>query len=334
VSARTPTAAELGSVGDRLIVTREDGRRLEVFAAAPTAGPALILCHGTPGCGLISRTWSEACAEHGVRLVSYSRPGYGASTRLPERTVADCAADVAAVATAVGARRFYVLGHSGGGSHALACAALLPDRVLATAVIAAAAPWGTAGLDWLDGQVEENVEEFQAAREGGRRLAALLEDWREEMLAGGSGDGDADGSDDGSGDASMSAEEPAAEEPAPSPEAIPSAADRASVTPENAAFADARRRHALAPGIWGWYDDDRTEVVPWGCDPAAIAGPVAVWHGGQDQLVPPAHGRWLAAAIPRARAHLLEDEGHFSILESRLGDVVADLRELDRLRVR
>jgi len=291
----------------RAIVAAAGGRELEVFTAGPADGPAVLLLHGTPSCGMLFDGWVEACAARGVRLVGYSRPGYGASTRHAGRSVADCAADVTVVATALGLRDLCLVGHSGGGSHALACAALLPDRVRAAAVIAGAAPRDAEGLDWLAGQGEENVQEWRAALAGGERLRALLERWREEML---------DGSDDDAGEGTESLG------------SLVSDADRASITPETAAFAAVRRRHALAPGIWGWYDDDLTETKHWGFELRSICVPVAVWHGGQDGFVPYAHGEWLAANVPGAVPRLDPAEGHFSIVDRRFGDVVGDLLAL------
>src|SRR5919201_1547154 len=89
------------------------------------------------------------CAARGLRGVSYSRPGYGDSGRKEGRNFADCAGDVISIADALGAERFYVGGWSGGGPHALACAALLPGRVRAVATIGSVAPYDADGLDWL-----------------------------------------------------------------------------------------------------------------------------------------------------------------------------------------
>ena len=295
---------------EQTAVQTPDGRRLEVFAGGHDGGVPLIWNHGTPSCGMLYRGWVEACASRGLRLVGYSRPGYGESDRHEGRSVADCARDVAAVADALAADRFYVAGHSGGGSHALACAALLGDRVLAAAVIAAAAPRDAGGLDWLAGQGEENVEEFEAALAGGETLRTLLEEWRAEML----------------GESSEAASEaPAAEDAAAALGSLVSDADRAAITPETSAFAAARREHALRPGIWGWFDDDLTETKPWGFELDQITCPVAVWHGGQDRFVPFAHGRWLAANIPGASARLLEGERHFSIVDLKFDRVVDNL---------
>jgi pimeloyl-ACP methyl ester carboxylesterase len=294
------------------ILSLPDGRCLEMFAA-PTEGVPLVLCHGTPGCGMLAGDWVAAAAAHGLRLVGYSRPGYGTSTRRPGRTVADVTDDVHAVAAALGTDRLFVLGHSGGGAHALACAALLSGLVEAAAVVAGAAPRDAQGLDWFAGQHPENVEEFEAAQAGGDALASLLHAWREEILAPPAGTGAEPESADTSGAFDAFLSEP----------------DRAASTSEGRAFAHLRQRHGLAPGIWGWYDDDLTETRHWGFDVRAIATPVSVWHGVQDGFVPLAHGRWLADTIPGARWHPLPDEGHFSLFQGpRFGELLAELRDL------
>jgi pimeloyl-ACP methyl ester carboxylesterase len=254
---------------------------------------------------MLYRGWVDACAERGVRLVGYSRPGYGESDRREGRTMTDCVEDVAAVAEALGFDRFYVLGHSGGGPRALACAALLPDRVLAAATVAGPAPHYAPGLDWLAGQEEENVEEWHAALAGGETLRRLLEEWAAEML---------DESD-----------EPAGSDGVESFESMVSDADRASITPATKAFAAERRGHTLSAGIWGWFDDDIAETLPWGFDLGEIEVPVTVWHGAQDRFVPPAHGEWLANAIRGARLELRPDEGHFSMVDAKFHELVDDL---------
>jgi pimeloyl-ACP methyl ester carboxylesterase len=190
--------------------------------------------------------------------------------------------------------------------HGTPSCALAPERVLSTAVIAGAAPRDAAGLDWFAEQLEDNIKEFRAAASGGETLRRLLEGWRSEMLA------------------------DSAAEPNATFEHFVAEADRRSITPASAAFAAARQRHALSPGIWGWYDDDLTETVPWGFDLGQITVPVSIWHGGQDRYVALAHGRWLADAIPGARGHLLPTEGHFSLFGTRFQDVLDDLTALAR----
>ena len=286
-----------------------DGRRLEVFDAGPEDGELLIMNHGTPGSGMIYRGWAWRCAERGIRLVSYSRPGYGQSTRLEGRSIAHCAQDVAAVADALGADRFYVEGHSGGGAPALACAALLPDRVRAAAVIAGAAPKDAEGFDWWAGNAEENLEEFRAAELGGETLRRLLEVWRHELL-------EPTGDDIDESLASLGS--------------LVSATDRAVVTPELSAFHAARRRHSISTSIWGWFDDDLSEMKPWGFEIGSIDVPVSVWHGEDDNFVPRSHGEWLMTNIPGATRHMLPGEGHWSIKERRLDEVLDVLTDAAR----
>jgi len=138
-------------------VLTPDGRRLAVEVAGPQDGEVVVFHTGTPSAGSLFAPLLEAGAERGLRHVSYSRPGYGDSDRQPGRTIADCTHDVAAIADALGVERFYTTGHSGGGPHALACAALLPDRVNSATTTAGVAPFDAEGLDWLAGMGQENL---------------------------------------------------------------------------------------------------------------------------------------------------------------------------------
>jgi pimeloyl-ACP methyl ester carboxylesterase len=127
-----------------------DGRTLHAYSSG-SGGLTVMWHHGTPNIGAPPEPLFDAAARAGIRWVSYDRPGYGGSTAHPGRNVASAAADVASIADALGIGQFAVLGHSGGGPHALACAALLPGRVLAAVSAAGPAPYGAAGLDWLAG---------------------------------------------------------------------------------------------------------------------------------------------------------------------------------------
>jgi pimeloyl-ACP methyl ester carboxylesterase len=84
-------------------------------------------------------------------------------------------------------------------------------------------------------------------------------------------------------------------------------------------------RQAVANGIWGWFDDDVAFTRPWRFDLAGIEVPVAIWQGGQDRMVPFAHGQWLAAHLPSAQARLLPEEGHLSIAVDKFGQMVGEL---------
>ena len=147
-------------------MTTPAGRTLTVREGGDPRRRAGARPLGTPGSSLLYEPHLRDAAERGIRLFSYDRPGYGASTRSPGRTVADCAADVTAVCDSLGVERLCVWGLSGGGPHALATAALLPDRVAAAAALASVAPFDAEGLDFSTGMGEENVVAFAATVAG------------------------------------------------------------------------------------------------------------------------------------------------------------------------
>jgi pimeloyl-ACP methyl ester carboxylesterase len=158
------------------VLATADGQQLEVLTTGPEDGLVLLFHNGTPG-GLVASTdMATAAAARGLRTVMYARPGYGGSTARPGRRIADAAADAATVLDGLGARQFVTVGWSGGGPHALACAALLPGRCLAAASLAGVAPAHAAGLDWMAGMGPENVDEFTAAGQGETALTTFLEE--------------------------------------------------------------------------------------------------------------------------------------------------------------
>lgn len=281
-----------------------NARVLQVWVEGADAGDVVIWHHGTPGSGVPYRPSDEEAASRGLRLASYSRPGYGTSTRHEGRSVADCAADVASIADALGADRFFTGGGSGGGPHALACAALVPDRVLGVASVSGIVPWGAADIDFLDGMGEANHEEFGAAVDGPEALRAWMDAHWEEWA---------------------DAETP--EEVVASMQDLVSEVDRACVTGEFAEHLVEVARVSLANGYWGWFDDDLAFTRDWGFDPEAIEVPVAIWQGVQDRFVPFAHGEWLAKHIPSARAHLYPEHGHLSLALATFGEILDDLTE-------
>jgi pimeloyl-ACP methyl ester carboxylesterase len=277
------------------------GRSLEVSVSGPKQATPLIFHHGTPSDRTQYRPLAEAAAARGLRLVSYSRPGYGGSSRQPGRVVAGCAADTLAIVEKLGAGRFYTAGWSGGGPHALACAALLGDRVLACATIAGVGPYGATGLDFLAGMGRENHAEYGAALAGPSELQNYLEREAEAL-------------------AKVTGEQVAA-----ALGDLVSTVDVGAITGDYAVYLAMTLRQAVASGIWGWFDDDLAFIRPWGFDLDDVGVPVVVWQGGQDRMVPFAHGQWLAAHVPGARPRLLTMEGHLSIGVASFGEIVDDL---------
>ena len=140
-------------------VQTTDGRVLAVEEAGDPAGRPVLMQGGTPGSRLLYGPHARDAAERGLRLIGYDRPGYGRSEPRPGRSVADCAADVRAICADIGIDRLAMWGPSGGGPHVLACAALLPDLVVAAATLASLAPFDADGLDYFDGMAPENVDD-------------------------------------------------------------------------------------------------------------------------------------------------------------------------------
>ena len=131
--------------------------------------------HGSPHTGALLPQLLSAASEHGIRLVTYARPSYGGSTPRSGRDVASAADDVAEVAAALGVGRLAVMGASGGGPHALACAALLADRVTAAVCLAGLAPFSE-DEDWFAGMRSDGALRAAAAgREARARFAETAE---------------------------------------------------------------------------------------------------------------------------------------------------------------
>jgi pimeloyl-ACP methyl ester carboxylesterase len=277
-------------------VTLRDGRTLHIYDSGGD-GNVVVEHHGTPGSGLPYGPDVELARERGLRVVSYDRAGYGGSTAKPGRTVADVAHDVENVLDALEVDRFVSLGASGGCPHSLACAALLAPRCLAAAAIASPTPFEAEGIDWLAGQGEQNVEEWQAALAGPDTLEPLLSQMADELR------------------------EASAEELKQVIVTLLPPVDQDVLTGDRAVHLKANVDRALAPGVEGWRDDDLAFTRPWGFELTAIAVPTLLWQGVQDKMVPVAHGRWLAERIPGVEAHISEPDGHLSIAAGRLGEI-------------
>ena len=267
-------------------LTLPDGRTLEVHEAGDPNGFPVVFHHGTPGSGILYAKWEL----EGVRLLAYDRAGYGGSSRKPGRTVVDVVADVEAVADALGLERYATWGLSGGGPHALACAAV-GARTVAAASVAGVGPWNADGLDWLAGMGEGNLREFDLVLAGEDALRPALERERSELVE--------------------ATSEQLREAMAPHL----SETDRAALTGELAAYFASNMKHGLHAGADGWIDDNLAFVRPWGFDLASIARPVLVVQGGDDLMVPRGHGEWLAANVPGCEARLDDAHGHLTLPE-------------------
>ena len=275
-----------------LDVTLPDGRTLHVRDDGEPGDDRLplVLHHGSPQSGLVLSLQLDDARAQGLRVISFDRPGYGGSARAEGRRVADVVSDVTLLLDTLDVDRFVTSGASGGGPHSLACAALLPDRCLAAASVAGVAPHDAAGLDWLAGMGDDNVAEFGAASAGEEQLRPFLVEAREAILAAGA---------DGLVDSMRTLLPPA---------------DVAVLDGELGTWLHASMADGLRPGVDGWLDDDLAFVRDWGFRLDAIRVPVLVMAGGQDLMVPLAHGTWLAHGVPGASTLIDEDAGHLSLL--------------------
>jgi pimeloyl-ACP methyl ester carboxylesterase len=280
-----------------------DGRTLEAVDEGDPDGTIVVFHHGSPGAAVPFEPFDRAAAERGIRLVTISRAGFGDSSRDEGRSVASAAGDAAALADHLGAERFLTMGWSGGGPHALACAALLPDRVRAAATIAGVAPFDAQGLDWTAGMGENNQIEYPLAA---RDPNELLRWMRPQVEA-------------------LRAIEP--NEIVSELRSLISEVDEAEVTGPLGELMATSFRRAFRAGPWGWFDDDLGFVRPWGFELSSIGVPVSVWQGQQDLMVPFAHGQWLIEHVPTARSRLRPEHGHLSLAVGSIGEILDDLLE-------
>lgn len=269
---------------------REDGRTLHFYDHGPPDGKPVFWLHGTPNIGPPPEPLFADAARLGLRWVGYDRPGYGGSSEQPGRDLPSSAHDIAAIADHLGIQSFSVMGHSGGASHALACAAVLPHRVLAAIGGAGLAPFGATGLDWFAGMHPTGEASLRAALAGRAAKTAY-----EESASG--------------FDTTLFTD-----------------ADWAALSGPWSWF-DKVVGPAMASGPAGLVDDDIAYVTPSGVEYPRISAPVLLLHGGQDRMVPASHGEWLARHCPTAELWRRADDGHISVLRA-APDALAWLAEI------
>lgn len=274
-----------------------DGRTLHVYDEGDPHGAAVVVHHGTPSSGRLYGAHVEDARARGIRLIGYDRPGYGGSSAALGRSIGDAPADVAGLLDALGVERFATWGHSGGGPHALACAALLPERCVAAVTLACPGPYGAEGLDFLEGMGELNTQEFDAVLAGPEALEPALLRTQAEMFSAGP---------DGLRQAMLT---------------VLSPLDQEAFTPEVGDWIYSVMAEGAGERIDGWRDDNLAFVQPWGFDPGDIRVPVLLFHGIHDLMAPPSHGRWIAARIPGVEAEISDAEGHITLVVGRIPEV-------------
>lgn len=285
--------------GDVQTVRLRDGRVLAYEVAGPRHGAPVVSCHGTPSCRFPG-DWAEAAEAAGACFIQADRPGYGRSDFNPAQTLLAWARDVAELADARGLGRFAVLGTSGGGPYAAACAYALADRVTAVALVCGLGPfWDVPEVDVCatgdsGGWIRELVDL------GRRDPDAALAHAREECAQ----------------DAEMVERDPAEwlrywfDN-----ESVPRADRRLITRAEERTRLAESLREALRSGTEGYVQDELLLTVrPWGFSAEEIAVPAYLWHGELDTFAPVGGARYLARAIPGCQARFFADEAHLIFL--------------------
>jgi pimeloyl-ACP methyl ester carboxylesterase len=287
---------------NEVLIDLPDGRTLEVATLGEPSSHTVLFHHGTPGSANLVKMLSPLADDGELFVVTTSRAGYGKSSPLEGRDVASVVTDARAALDSLGRSDYVVVGWSGGGPHALACAALDAPRCLAAWSLASVVP-ANLDFDWTEGMGPENVEEFALAKRGGPEyeahmvmygevLGAATKDNVIELFGG-----------------------------------LLSDPDKAAMAPEAVRedFA-ASMRQGFEFGWRGFYGDDQAMLKEWGFDPTTITVPVAVWFGDQDLMVPRTHGEWLVKSLPTASEHFFAGDGHVSLVTGHLDELAAAIK--------
>ena len=272
-------------------VMTDDGRRLAVDVTGAPDGYPVFLLHGTPGSRNGPKPRGIVLYRLGLQLICYDRPGYGGSDRHKGRTVRNAAGDVAAIADKMGINRFAVVGRSGGGPHALACAAVMPERVCSTAVLVSLAPADAVGLDWYRGMNQQNVQDYGTADADVPTLLTHLASCAKQVQR--------------------------------DPSRLISLIESELSEPDKRVVGDVALRRllfktyaeALRQGAAGWIDDVLAFRKPWGIALSNITSRVRLWHGEDDRFSPVEHTRWLSHHIPQVQVEIQAGIGHFGAVE-------------------
>ena len=285
-------------VHERRLIVR-DGRTVAWTEWGPANPVPVLRVPGTPGSRWTIRGDRTPWADHGLRVLTTERPGYGESTRLPGRRFAEHADDLAEILDTASLDRVFVMGGSGAAPHILAFLSRHPDRVRAATILAGAAPLAQ---DEVGTMIPINQQAHVLAKANDRAgLEGLLAPIRDELLA-----------DPLAGFRSTMAEAPADDQAVINDPVWQQAFIRAV-------------REALGGGIDGWVDESMAIVQDWDdIDLTAVTPSVTWFHTAADRNAPLAAARRLVEQLPHAQFRLWDDGGHFAAYH-REGEILDEL---------
>jgi len=278
-----------------------DGRQIACTHFGDPEGEPVVYCHGWPGSRVEARFTDATAKEQGYRILAIDRPGMGQSGFMADRSMRHWPDDVLATVEAHGVSRFSVLGVSGGGPYALACAARIPDRLKRVGVVSTLGPVDVPPI--RSRLPVSHRMMFMLGRKAvpfmELALALFIRSCRSNP------------------DRFQRLLLPHLPEP-----------DRAVRSrPEVRTVLEASISESFAHGARGPAHDFRLLSSPWPFRVDEIATEVHLWHGGADRHVPPCMGEYLAKTLPRCRSRFLPPEGHYSLVLNHLADILGPLRD-------
>ena len=268
-------------------IKKSNNKIIEILDNEVQSDKAIIFHHGTPGDASFWQPWLDTAATFGMRAISYSRAGYGRSSRNLGRTVFSNNTDISEILDSLKISCFISIGWSGGGPHALATTC--DYRNFGAICLAGVGAYDAADLNFLEGMGQENHDEFGAALLGEKSITDWLMEFASNLQ-------------------SVTGAEVL--------EAFGSLIGKADKAVLQDGYADEMAqvmRKGLALGFTGWVDDDLAFVKEWGFKLSAISKPVFLWQGDDDLMVPHAHSLWLEKNIPTAVLRSIPAQGHISI---------------------
>ena len=291
--------------------TLDDGRRIAYHVFGAKNGHTVFHLHGWPGSGTEGSLFALQAAELGVRIIAIDRPGIGLSTPHPMRTALDHALDIRKVAKQLGVREYSVMGVSGGGQYALACAfSIPPEELRSVALVCGQGPVeiGLRGMKFGNQIVVRGFQYcptflrlfmhktgqilklFSMDQMSNERILELFERFNWWILLG-------------------------------APEK-----DKKVMTDHDTMLAviTSVREHFRQGGD-GCLEEGRVTTSNLGFELNDIQRNVRLWYGREDTDVPAAIGQEIARQLGKNATLRLEDETHLSLVINHQGSILQDL---------